>query len=134
LLDYLGELLNGNAEDQKRELQNANQQYQKSKSDISRVRLAALLALPNTSFQDDGKALGLLEGLAGKHVSTPVRQFASYLQAQIFERLRQVREEQKRADAIQQKLDSLKAIERSMLDRDRKARTPAAPGNTADAH
>lgn len=134
LLSYLGELLGASGDDQKRELQNASQQFQKTKSDVNRVRLAVLYALPNTSFQDDAKAIGLLEGLGAKHPGTPVREFAAYLQAQILDRQRQVREEQKRADAIQQKLDSLKAIERSMLDRDRKARTSATPGNTADGH
>lgn len=127
LLAYLGQILSASMEDQKRELQNALQQFQKTKSDLSRVRLAALLMLPAAPFQDDAKALTLLEGGNAKS-ATPLRDLAAYLHGQVLERQRQVREEQKRADAIQQKLDNLKAIERSLLDRDRKARPAGAPG------
>jgi hypothetical protein len=127
LLSYLGQLVGASVEDQKREYQNASQQFQKAKSDANRVRLAALLMLPNTTFQDDVKAMTVLEGLSSKNTS-PVRELAVFLHAQLVERQRQVREEQKRADAIQQKLDNLKAIERSLLDRDRKSRPAATPG------
>ncbi len=127
LLSFLGQITSAPMEDQKREFQNASQQFQKSKSDVNRVRLAALLMLPNTSFQDDAKAQGVLEGVNAK-IASPARDLAAFLYAQLLERQRQVREEQRRADSIQQKLDNLKAIERSLLDRerDRKAR-PAAP-------
>jgi len=127
LLSFLGQIVSASMEDQKRELQNAHQQFQKNKNDASRVRLAAMMMLPNTPFQDDAKAQALLEGVNAKSTA-PVRDLAAFLYGQLIERQRQVREEQKRADAIQQKLDNLKAIERSMLDRDRKARPAGAPG------
>ena len=127
LLAFLGQIASASMEDQKREYQGANQQLQKAKTDVNRLRLAALLMLPGTPFQDDAKALAVLEGVSAKNAS-PIRELALFLHAQVAERQRQVREEQKRADAIQQKLDNLKAIERSMLDRERKARPAASPG------
>lgn len=127
LLGFLGQISSASMDDQKREYQNASQQFQKAKTDVNRLRLAALLMLPNTAFQDDVKALGVLEGISAKNAS-PIRELALFLHGQLAERQRQVREEQKRADAIQQKLDNLKAIERSLLDRERKSRPSAAPG------
>ena len=56
-------------------------------------------------------------GLALTH---PLRPIAELILIQISERTRQVREEQKRADALQQKLDALKAIEKQLLDRERR--------------
>ncbi len=127
LLGFLGQISSASMDDQKREYQNASQQFQKAKTDVNRLRFAALLMLPNTAFQDDAKALGVLEGVSAKNAS-PIRELALFLHGQLAERQRQVREEQKRADAIQQKLDNLKAIERSLLDRERKSRPSAAPG------
>jgi hypothetical protein len=45
---------------------------------------------------------------------------AAVLTAQLTERQRALREEKRRAEDLQQKLDALKALERSLLGRERK--------------
>jgi hypothetical protein len=108
-------------EEQKHEYNQVNQLFAKNKSDSVRIRLAMLLTLPPQ--QDDARALSLLEGVAGKNSgASPLKQLAGLLAAQLNERQRQLHEEQKRADQLQQKLDGLKAIEKSLLGRDRKTR------------
>ena len=73
---------------------------------------------------DDARLQGLLEPLVAKAggfaSSHPLRSIADVLLVQIGERARQLREEQKRGDALQQKLDALKAIEKQLLDRERR--------------
>jgi hypothetical protein len=114
-------LLGLTAEEQKHEYSVVNQLFAKNKSDNVRIRLAMLLTLPPQ--QDDGRALSVLEGVTGKNSgASPLKQLAALLAAQLTERQRQLHEEQKRADQLQQKLDGLKAIEKSLLGRDRKAR------------
>ena len=51
----------------------------------------------------------------GKGSSSPLKQIAAVLYAQIAERARSVREEQKKSAAAQEKLDALRAVERSLL-------------------
>src|SRR5882672_926404 len=53
------------AEEQQRELNVSTQMLSKDRSAYGRVRLALLLALPGTAFNDDARAQGLLESLAG---------------------------------------------------------------------
>jgi hypothetical protein len=106
-------------EEQKHEYASVNQLLARNKSDSLRIKLAVLLTLP--AQQDDTKALALLEGVAGKTpTASPLKQLAALLATQLAERIRQIREEQKRAEQLQQKLDGLKAIEKSLLGRDRK--------------
>ena len=108
-----------NADEQKHEYSLVNQLLNKNKSDSLRIKLAVLLTLPVQ--QDDAKALAMLEGVAGKNpAASPIKQLAALLAVQLAERLRQLREEQKRAEQLQLKLDGLKAIEKSLLGRDRK--------------
>jgi hypothetical protein len=110
------------AEEQKHEYSVVNQLFTKNKADGIRIRLAMLLTLPPQ--QDDARALSLLEGVTGKTPSaSPLKQLAVLLAAQLNERQRQLHEEQKRADQLQQKLDGLKAIEKSLLGRDGKTRS-----------
>lgn len=103
-------------DDLKRELVNANLAMSRTRSDASRIRLAVLLTLPTAGPPDDPRALSLLEPLVTRSGnSTPLKQIATVLYAQIVERARSVREEQKRTAAAQEKLDALRAVERSLL-------------------
>ena len=97
-----------------REHEIANSAYARERTDFNRVRLAMLLGLPNTALSDDARALELLEPVAmseGGEFSA----LAALLAAQLRER--------KRLDAsaqdLQQKLDALKSLERSMMERKR---------------
>ena len=103
-------------EDLKRELAAANQAVNRTRSDASRIRLAVLLTLPAAGPPDDARALSLLESVAGKNATgSPLKQIAAILYGQISERTRSLREEQRKTAAAQEKLDALRAVERSLL-------------------
>ena len=97
-----------------REHEAARQAYARALTDFNRVRLAMVLSLPGTAFNDDARALELCETVA-KHEGGRLQGLAlllgSYLQ------------EQKRltasAQGLQQKLDALRSLERSMIERSR---------------
>ena len=103
-------------DDLKRELAAVNQTVARTRSDANRIRLAMLLTLSAAGPTDDARALALLDSVVGKGGGTsPLKQIAAILYAQIAERARSVREEQRKTAAAQEKLDALRAIERSLL-------------------
>jgi hypothetical protein len=103
-------------DDLKRELASANLALNRTRSDANRIRVAMLLTLPSAGPPDDPRALSLLEPVVSKSGnSSALKQIATVLYAQIVERTRSVREEQKRTAAAQEKLDALRAVERSLL-------------------
>jgi hypothetical protein len=101
------------------ELAAATQTFSRQRTDVNRVRLAVLYTLARTSPQDDQRALQLFENVAKSATPTsPIRHLAAVLQAQVVERQRAVHDEQQKADVAIQKLEALRAMERSLL-RDR---------------
>jgi hypothetical protein len=103
----------------KHELASATQTFSRQRTDVNRVRLAVLYTLTRTSPQDDQRALQLFENVAkGANPTSPIRHLAAVLQAQVVERQRAVHDEQQKADAAIQKLEALRAMERSLF-RDR---------------
>jgi hypothetical protein len=76
-----------------------------------------LLTLPAAGPPDDARALALLDSVPSKGpgASSPLKQIAVILSAQISERTRSVKEEQKKTAAAQEKLDALRAVERTLL-------------------
>ena len=80
-----------------------------------RLRLALLLALPGTPINDDARALALLDPVSAAGGDTPMQQFAVLLHAQVESRVR----EQKRLVQLKEQLDGLRAIERSLSERDK---------------
>jgi hypothetical protein len=106
-------------DDLRRELAAMTQAVARTRSDAMRVRLAVLLTLARQSPQDDQRALQLLETVAKANPGhPPLKQLAAVLQAQVAERVRAVRDEQAKSEAALQKLEALRAMERSLL-RDR---------------
>ena len=105
------------ADELRRELAAINQAGNpRVRTDVNRIRLAVLLTMPNAGPPDDGRALALLESVSGKTGgASPVKQLALVLYAQIAERVRNVGEERKRSAQAQEKLDQLRAVERSLL-------------------
>ena len=102
----------------RRELAAVTQALTRQRSDAYRVRLAVLYTLARTP-QDDQRALQLFDSVAKSGPGSPaIKQLAVVLQVQVAERARAVREEQQKADAAVQKLEALRAMERSLL-RDR---------------
>jgi hypothetical protein len=100
----------------RRDLAAANQAVNRARTEVNRVRLAVLLTMPGAGTPDDARAMSLLESVVGKSPgASPVRQLAAILYAQIVERVRGVSEEKKKSAAAQEKLDQLRAVERSLL-------------------
>lgn len=119
LLAYYQELMAMPADELRREYQTVSQSATREKSELGRLRLALLMCVPGAAWRDDTKLLALLDGVIGRAAAeSPRRQFASLLQKLAAERLR----EQRRGDDLQQKLDALVNIERSL--RERKANKP----------
>ncbi len=111
------------ADELRKEYAAAQTAFNKERTAINRLRYAWLAALLGPAAGDEARLQGLLEPLVAKGglaASHPLRPLVEVLLAQIAERNRQLREEQKRADALQQKLDALKAIEKQLLDRERR--------------
>ncbi len=106
-------------DEMRRELQTMTQTVARTRSDAMRVRLAVLHTLSRQSPQDDQRALQLLDAVAKANPGTPaLKQLAAVLQVQVAERVRAVRDEQAKSEAALQKLEALRAMERSLL-RDR---------------
>ena len=106
-------------DEMRRELQAMTQTVARTRSDVMRVRLAVLHTLSRQSPQDDQRALQLLDVVVKANPGTPaLKQLAAVLQVQITERVRAVRDEQAKSEAALQKLEALRAMERSLL-RDR---------------
>ena len=104
------------ADETRRELNAMTQAFGRQRTDANRVRLAVLYTLMRASPQDDQRALQLLQNVARSGPGSPaVKQIALVLQLQITDRVRAVRDEQQKADAAIQKLEALRAMERSLL-------------------
>lgn len=106
-------------DDVKREIGIATQALSRQRSDHNRVRLAVLYTLARTQA-DDQRALQLfdnvLKGPAGN--GSGVKALAAVLQLQVAERVRAVRDEQRKGEVAVQKLEALREMERSLM-RDR---------------
>ena len=111
---------NGLAVDElRRESQAVTQALARGRSDANRVRLAVLYTLGRQNPQDDQRALQLFDAVAKSNPASPsIKQLAAVLSFQVAERVRAVRDEQARSEAALQKLEALRAMERSLL-RDR---------------
>jgi len=112
LLGYYQRVAQMGAEEQRRELNAAIQAFNRDRSSYNRLRLALLHLLPGTAFQDDTRAVQLLEPLVGSGNGT-VPKLASLLYTQVGERMKT----QRRADQMKEQLDALREIERSLIDR-----------------
>jgi len=110
-------------DEQKRELALATQALARQKSDLARLRLGMLQSLP-AGGADESRALATIDPVL-KQGNGPTRMVAAVLMAQLTERQRAMREEKKKAADLEQKLEALKALERSLLGRERKS--PSSP-------
>lgn len=140
LVKYLSGLRGLNETGLGREIAHQRQVFARDSSDLARTRLA--LALSLSPQADDGEIIGLVEPVARKETaSQDVRAMASFLHAMASERRRlkesaaaanaKLREErraveaqkqradtlQERAAQLQQKLDALTELEKSLSDR-----------------
>ena len=123
------------ADDVKREIGIASQALSRQRTDHNRIRLAVLYTLARTPL-DDQRALQLfdnvLKGNAANGVS--VKALAAVLQLQVVERMRAVRDEQRKGEVAVQKLEALREMERSLLrDRIRSGGGGAGGGGGGDS-
>ncbi|HXZ95636.1 MAG TPA: hypothetical protein VEG37_01105 [Burkholderiales bacterium] len=142
-LAYYHHVTNISGDELKKEYLAINQAYVQTKNNDSRLQLALLLSLPNTSFKDNSKALALIrEFLANKTSDTSqVKDFALLLSTYVSENKRQeekmkaeqsrneeqvqkldelkdkLKAEQSRSEELEQKLEALKGIEKSIIER-----------------
>lgn len=130
LLEYYDGLRRTDAATRAREHERAKQALGQQRNAYNRVRLALFGVLPGADGEQQARALELLEPVARD--DTPpdreLQRFAALLHASIQEQRRlaegaagasqRAREESRRADELQQKLDALKSIEKSLIERD----------------
>ena len=124
LLIEMARSANSSPDDLRKDFLASQTAFNKDKSSVNRMRYAWISGLLGPTAGDDARLQGLLEPLVAKSggfaPTHPLRPVADVMLAQLSERARQLREEQKKADALQQKLDALKAIEKNLLDRERR--------------
>jgi hypothetical protein len=114
LISYAQRVSTMTAEQQRREYSASNEAYARDKDSTSRMRLALLLATPGASFNDAARASSLLEPLAtAGDAASPLRALARLVYVQLNERT----SEQKRASQLREKLEALKEVERTMMER-----------------
>ena len=92
-----------------KDYETARQRFIKSRSEFNRVRYAIALSVPGTSFNDDARALDTLEPLL-RNQHAVLHSLAYMVGAQI--------QEQRRGQDLQQKLEALKSLEKSLIERD----------------
>ena len=103
-------------EELRRDLAAAMQALNRGRTEPNRIRAAILLTLPGAGPPDDARAIALLESVSGKTPgASPIKQLAAVLLVQVVERMRGMSEERKKSAAAQEKLDQLRAVERSLL-------------------
>jgi hypothetical protein len=128
LIGYTQKVAALRADEQRRELNASNQMHFKNRDAYSRMRLALLLALPGTAFNDDIRAASLFEPLAVNSEAGPMQQFAGLMYSHVSERLRrsaQLKEQleamkvvERNAAQLKEQLDAMRAIERKLLERE----------------
>jgi hypothetical protein len=124
LLDYYGRLATLPPDDQSRAYQEAQANFERQPGDLERLHLALVLVLPRAPWRDDARVLQLIESIAEAPLDrvSPRRDFAQVLQKILGERLRLLREEQRKAEEMQQKLQNqLTERQRQLREEHRKA-------------
>lgn len=132
-LNYYQQLLRTKSPEFSEELIKGRRRFEQDKSDLHRVQLAMLLSFPGTGFRDDNAAISLLQPLArgeeGENSSLRPLALLLYTGLADLRRTEEVmqhqatrlKEEQRRADALQNKLEALLEMEMRMLEREQAA-------------
>lgn len=119
VLIYFRGLQNRSESDLRRERDVARQAFASSASEFNRVCLALVLSMPAASVKDERRALELLEPMtrSSSASDTPLRGFALV----IYSLLREQHKLGGETQALKNKLDALKSLEKSMVERERSA-------------
>lgn len=117
------------AENQKKEYAQAMRALNRNKSDTAnRMKVALILGLPSSRLRDNERALALLDEVQrDRKVDADSKALAGLLKEYLGDRQKlednvaranqKAADEQKRADDLQQKLDELKTIEKTLIER-----------------
>jgi len=109
--------------DLSREGENARSAYNRTRSDFDRMRLAMLLSIPNTPIADEQRAYDLLDPMV-KTPASPLHGLALLMSTHLQERRRLesgLQQLQQNVQGLQNKLDALMSLERTLIDRDKGA-------------
>lgn len=120
LLAYFARVRKMPTGEQAKEYELSRQAYARSQSDYNRVRLAMLLSLPGTGFSDETRALETIDPLA-KDQGASLHPLAVLLGFYIQEQKRlngSVQALQQNLQGLQHKLDALKSLDRSLIERE----------------
>ena len=112
------------------ELATARKEFEIEKSGLNRIQLAMLLSHPGAAFRDDHAATSLLQPFFKDHDlgESPLRPLATLMSSQLMETRKldeallqqtaKTKEEQRKSEALQQKLEALLEMEMKMLERE----------------
>jgi len=114
VLDYFRGLRKLSGAELAREYDNARSAFARTRSDYDRARLALLHALPDAAFNDESRALELLEPLVRSQNS--MLNDLAFLMHSFVQQQRRLGHS---LQGVQEKLDALKALEKSLIERQR---------------
>jgi hypothetical protein len=124
LIAYFASVAKAAAPTQKKELAQSAAAFGRTPTPYARLRLGGLYAQPAPVLRDDARALALLEPLAMANAmpERPVADLAALLYAQVAERQRLAKDEARKQDDLRERLEAMRSIERSIMDREDRRR------------
>lgn len=134
LLRQLAAVRSKNSGQLKQEYEDAKREFGANGDEAARLRFAALLLMPGTPFRNEAQAAQLLEPYSrtDNRARAAYRGVAQLLLNQLEQARRQdataqaqvakLKDEQKRTEELQRKLDALKDVERAMIQKDQGAK------------
>lgn len=134
LLQQIAAVRSKSASQLKQEYDDARRDFGANGGEAARLRLATLYLMPGTPFRNEAQAAQLLEPYtrADGRIRPEFRGVAQLLLNQLEQARRQdataqahvakLKDEQKRTEELQRKLDALKDVERAMIQKDQGAK------------
>lgn len=135
LLDYHARLTQLKPQDLGPEYESVRKSYERQPSDFQRIQLAMLLSLPGATFRDNLTALALLQSWTKdkRNETSSLKPIAMMMRSYLLDMRRsddamqtqagKLRDEQRRAQALQQKLEALLEMEMKMIEREQDAQS-----------
>lgn len=129
-LRFYARIINLKGAELAQELGSARRDFETEKSGLNRIRLAMLLSLPDATFREDHAASHLLQPLLRDRQleDSPLRPLALLLNGHLAETRKleealqqqttKTKEEQRKSEALQQKLEAILEMEMKMLERE----------------
>jgi hypothetical protein len=113
LLTYFEHLKKLDVLKMQHEMDTATAAFTRTHSDYNRIRLAMLYTLPDTGFADSGQAVKLLEPVV-KKPDAPLHALGLLVMSYTRDQIRL----STTAQGLQQKLDALKSLDKTLIERD----------------